>query len=287
MPDTLPAAAQYEIVVAGDSHIGALGIPLAARDRVMRLHDLGCSWARVAGLVGVWKGNRKLVAEWQGRGDPAEAWKGHRNAEYWEALVALAAGKTIALSGNGNQHNANFIFAPTPLFDFLSPMFPRLEPVPESELVPHKLIKAHFADSLVGLHALVERLGKVRGCRTVILGSPPPKKALERLMGMLVEDEYWRALAQRLGVDRDRPKLMPASIRLKLWGVIQELMSELAEQHRVAFLPSPTEAMDAIGFLKEEYWAKDVTHANRGYGTLVEQQLCRLHVTGPKTGRAP
>jgi hypothetical protein len=280
MPDALAATDHYGIVVAGDSHISTLGIPLASRHRGMWLHDLDWSWVRAAGLVGEWKGNRKLLAEWQSRADSGEEWKAHRNAAYWQALVAIAARKTVVLSWNGNQHNARFIFAPEPLFDFVSPRFAGLELAPGAEIVPHKVIKAHFAGSLAGLHALVDSLKQVPGCRPVILGSPPPKETMDRLMSLLVEGEYWRALAQRMGVDPDRPRLMPASIRLKLWGVVQELMEELAVQHGVEFLPCPAAALDGRGFLKENCWANDVTHANRRYGLLVEAELARIFRDG-------
>jgi hypothetical protein len=41
-----------------------------------------------------------------------------------------------------------------------------------------------------------------------------------------------------------------------------------AQAHEVRYLAPPAAALDAAGFLKEEYAGSDFTHANNEYGKL-------------------
>lgn len=67
--------------------------------------------------------------------------------------------------------------------------------------------------------------------------------------------------------------LTPLPVRRKLWLVLQDLMEEAATAAGCRFEPVPGDCMDAAGFLKDEYAADDVSHANALYGDLFWKQL--------------
>ena len=64
--------------------------------------------------------------------------------------------------------------------------------------------------------------------------------------------------------------------RLKLWLLEAQLMTEWAESLGAGFLAPPAAASDEDGFLGENYYSDDVTHANAAYGALVLDQVAAI-----------
>ena len=228
-----------EAVLAGHSHAKALGMPRpqdGVPDGLVEIRPA------VFGLVGSWP--------------PGEG--------YWEALRAASRGRIVLLSWMGNQHLAEFLFAPATPFDFvLEDDDTPLAPFP---LVPQSRVRAHLAQLYEGVAGL-ERV--LRGLENVIVvGTPPPKKEVRALLHL----EHWfvQQSAER-GVELEAIALTPPAIMRKLWRVLQALVQETAEAAGARFLPFPTEAMED-GFLAPAFWA-DVSHANAALGELVFRKL--------------
>ncbi len=87
-------------MIVGDSHIIALGVPHST-EAPPEFVLLEAGSPRIFTIT--------------------ETWMGSRGAEYWEMAARHCAGRIVALSWNGNQHNASFLIAPEPLFDFVCP----------------------------------------------------------------------------------------------------------------------------------------------------------------------
>ena len=58
-----------------------------------------------------------------------------------------------------------------------------------------------------------------------------------------------------------------------MWCVTQSMMREIAERHGAEFVPTPREAQTPEGFLRQEFWGRDITHANENLGRLVLSRL--------------
>jgi GSCFA family len=103
---------------------------------------------------------------------------------------------------HGNQHHSAFLFAPDPLFDFFDPHTPDL--LAGATLVPRRLVKAFFDQSLDQLRALLPRLFAA-GCRSVrLVGTPPPKSDIHAFGNTVRESHVAQAFARRTGRDVQR-----------------------------------------------------------------------------------
>lgn len=115
------------------------------------------------------------------------------------------------------------------------------------------------------------------------LATPPPKGDQERL----------QALLKNHGRKVNRP-----AQRLALWQIEMEVVRDLCAEWGVEFIEPPAASRDSHGFLRPEYYAADITHANAAYGELVLRQLEELvadrvvasdqkSLPVPATGSAP
>lgn len=67
--------------------------------------------------------------------------------------------------------------------------------------------------------------------------------------------------------------ISPPLMRKNLYSLHSEVIREYCVELGIGYLLSPEEAKDNLGFLKQEYWATDPSHANAGYGSLVLAQI--------------
>ena len=202
-----------------------------------------------------------------------EGWNGGRKSDYWEAAAVHGAGRTVALSWHGNQHLARFLIAPDPVFDFVCPGAVRGTQIhPGALVLPATVLRAYFGWSMHQLRPTLRML-KSRGAgRVLLIGTPAPKADDAFLLQRIREPGYFRKMADDVGIDLSQCQLTPATIRQKLWALIQTMMADAAAEEGVAFVPVPRDSLDDDGFLKAEYWSNDATHANAAYGL----RFCKL-----------
>jgi hypothetical protein len=236
------------IIIAGHSHIGALGVGPAKEDFNLLPVE---GQDRMFGLHGAWP----------------------RSENYWRALVGYAPGNSIALLWGGNEHYSLFLIEQPLRFDFVPRRLQSLPVDGDAVIVPEALVRARFQSFLTPLHDMLAELKAQTSSRVALVGTPPPKG----------NDQYLRSFLQpemshyhnSLGLTVEQVKLTPPIIRLKLWHVLQELFQEQAEREGLEFIPVPNIVTDETGFLKPEFWEADVTHANLAYGRVMHNHLAQ------------
>ena len=240
----VPLMSEQKIIIAGHSHIVAL---LGGCEEEVLSPVEG--WDRFFGLHGPWP----------------------RTEHYWESLNRYAPGNSIALLWRGNEHNELFIFEQSPRFDFVPKQLQELPVADDAVIVPSALVQDRLRYTLNSLHDVLVAARQHTDCRIGVVGTPPPKGDSDFLY-RFVEQEFAPVL-KHFGIQASDIRLTAPIIRLKLWHVLQALYKEQAEQDDVEFLPVPEAVKDQTGFLKPEFWAEDVTHANSAYGQIMLKYL--------------
>ncbi|MGD1039064.1 MAG: hypothetical protein ABR878_18295 [Roseiarcus sp.] len=235
------------MILAGHSHINALVGNRFSADVVLQ-------------EISAHKGLLSLDGPWP------------RNDAYWEKLIAQANGNRIALVWGGNEHNSCYLFDASYQFDFRSRHVTKI--MNRLQIVAQSTIRKKFWDlSIRDLSRFLANLTKSYPSRIVLLGTPPPKKDNEALKKLLAAEPHFLEWAAQIGGGIDQVKLTAPHIRLKLWYVLQDLLAEEAGKVAGSFVRVPVETQDEEGFLKPEFSAHDVTHANEAYGALMLAKL--------------
>lgn len=242
------------VVIAGHSHRKALGVARGDRTQAPDLLPLEPPDGRFLGLSG-----------------------GPKQAVYWDRLCALAPGRRIALAWEGNRYNDAFLLQGEPAFDLMVAELPHLPPRDDRVLVPERAVRARFAETEAGLAAFLERLAAHDPAGVFLVGAPPPKADARRLAELMGIGAYGAKLAAAHGLDPQALTLTPATVRLKLWQVEQNVLRGVAERFGHPFVPAPGACTDTDGCLHPDYWAEDVTHANAAYGALMRDAIA-IHV---------
>lgn len=231
------------IVVAGHSHVICFGIVPAKEARLIELRPE----PRVLGVQAPF-----LDME-------AEALA--------ETISTLARGHRLVVLWSGWS---DLLFMGDPLFDFVSSEFPGLPlepgatPVPEAMVRTHESLR-HYPNMMVHYLKRFRRAG-IRNL--TVLSQPPPKRSSDVIRQRLFTENILVDRAKALGFDIRTVPITPPFIRLKLWALIHQMNRAAAKEVGAAYVPVPREAQDEHGFLREEYWYKDVMHANDRYGRL-------------------
>lgn len=196
-----------------------------------------------------------------------------RDDAYWAKLRELSDQHEVMISWEGNQH-AQFLFTPEPDFDFVSSTLGSAPVDTGVLLVPERALRELFAKSIAGLRAVI---GQLRAgdhpCAITVIGTPPPKGDNDRLRAHLHVEPYFAKMALSRNMDLAEVPLSNPLLRLKLWSLVQQMTREVAEALSCVFVPAPADAQDEHGFLRPEFWADDITHANHVYGRLQLSQL--------------
>ena len=231
-----------KLVLAGHSHVHALGVPGRAGKQQLALVPLKHPKVDVAAVVGA------------------------RDATYWDAFVDASAAHVPAVIWSGNQHYAHFLFRPTPAIDFVLSAVPQLPINRTAQIVPEEMIRAFLAPSITGLHELLLRLQDRSPFPAIVIGTPPPKGDLERLCANVDSEPVLKEAARRLDVPIVPASLTELRTMVKLWRLLQTILAEAAAAVGAAFVPVPPRLITSEGTLSDNHWGADATHANRAYG---------------------
>ena len=236
------------ILIAGHSHAYALGLPGAKADAESQIVSIAPGFD---GLSGPWP----------------------RTDLYWDSLVeeAKAGGYTVALSFLGNDHLAHFLIEESP-FDFVRSEAPDEEVRDGVALVPEALVREMFKPHSSKLPAILRKLQQA-AVPTLVLGTPPPKQALE---SRLATEPFFLKRLEALGMSTENVALCPSGLQLKLWRLLQAMLREAAGSNGATFVPFPAALVDEDGYLRPEYARDDVTHANAEAGAAVRTELAAL-----------
>jgi hypothetical protein len=247
LSDRGEVVADNHIIVAGHSHMGALvGFNSSESPKLQPVAD----HANVLALVG-----------------PG----GERTDAYWRALQDAAPGNCLALVWGGNEHNVHYFFEDQ-AFDFVSRHVRKL--VSTLNVVPQGLVREKFNEvSVVDLRRVLADLLSASPKRIAVVGTPPPRKDNDELRKLLVNEPHFKIWAQYKGLNLASAKITAPHVRLKLWYLLQDMFAVAAQEAGAIFIPVPDQLRDEEGFLPQEYWYSDVTHANRRYGDIMLKRV--------------
>jgi hypothetical protein len=200
-----------------------------------------------------------------------------RSKGYWREVERLAQNHKVFIYWQGNQHMAEHLFASTPPFDFLLSDEPDLPLVPDAVILPEQMIRGKFARarSFERLAALLTRIADRGSHGVYVCGTPPPKGDTAAIRAALGREQYFLDRLALLGSDPLAIPLTAPATLYKMWSVIQSMLRDVALRHGAEFVPIPAEAQTPEGFLREEFWGGDITHANGNLGPLVLSSLRR------------
>jgi hypothetical protein len=194
-----------------------------------------------------------------------------RTTDYWEAVVHHARGKVTAILWQGDRPVAQHLFKPG--IDVNLSEYPELPCDPTAQLVPEAALKVTLAAGFARLERLIEAI-KQSGGFPLVCGTPPPKED-EVLIRRALMPEF-KGLLDEMEVNADTVALASPQLRFKMWALTQRMLRELAHKHGAGFFPVPVALQTERGFLRPEFCAPDVIHANERYGEVFLSSLMTL-----------
>jgi hypothetical protein len=129
-------------------------------------------------------------------------------------------------------------------------------------LIPLNAMRAYLSD-MIAADQTVRTLAEAAQCRVLHPMPPPPKET----PAAPTPDKAYR------GRSIEDVGFSPAPRRRALWRLERDVLEAQLAKLGVELLDPPSDAMDQRGFLKPDYHASDVTHANKRYGRLVLDQI--------------
>lgn len=168
----------------------------------------------------------------------------------------------------GNFYNVLGLLNVEREFDVVIPHRNDLDVRSGVELVPYDALKTQLRDMMMELQMFLTALPGLGYKYIIQVNAPPPVRSNDYIKEQLISQ---KAL-------EDGDSVASPNIRLKLWLIQQEAIKEMCGELGVHCLVAPIEAVDEVGFLKEEYW-KDSVHANEHYSALllrdIEEFVCQ------------
>jgi hypothetical protein len=192
--------------------------------------------------------------------------------DYWDYVAERAAGRTLAIVWNGNQHNSAFMLRHRPPFRVYREGGIELGPE-EGPWLPRTMFREAWDSTFDGLRSLLQRVVPLADVY-VVCTPPPNPEALVR--GVLLEEPHFISLAEELGYDLNDLQITPEPVRVALWSVLAEMLEDVAVAGGATFVPVPDGVTSPDGLLLPEFSAGDVTHAGPAYGAKVWSQLVEL-----------
>jgi hypothetical protein len=230
------------ILIAGHSHVGALNFP--DRTEAVQLLDV-IDYPYMRGLAGPMP----------------------REDAYWEELVRISPAYDVVICFMGNQPDAIFLFKQDSALDFVSTRYPDLPLNEEADLIPENAVRERYKESFGPLIKVLAAITARPGARVTVIGTPAPKDDYVRLRGLINREPGIRSRVEAAGLTAETVEFSSPVVRLKAWGLLQDMMKEIAEAAGADFFPFPAVLCDERGYLKGEYYA-DVAHMNRAGGAI-------------------
>lgn len=193
-----------------------------------------------------------------------------KGSRFLGAADMVEAPDLVCLTLAGNFHNIFCLMENAAKFRLGDPL---LGTVPEAAadrpFVPRDLLRAHFDQRLDPVWTMQRAVhARFPAARFAHLSAPPPVIALPALSEADLAEGGKKTMFQFLAFDA-----APAALRLRIWGLQQELCREQAAMIGADFIEPPAAALDGAGFLAAGFWTDDPTHGNAAYGRLVLDQI--------------
>lgn len=195
--------------------------------------------------------------------------------EYHQELDRIAQECPIVLLWGGNLHFTKFFLTIGKDFDFVASGLPHMPLLPDAEIVPESAVTSALNDD-GGLCNLIVRLRQEPAARVFVCGTPPPKGDIALSEAVMRSEPHWATLAAQAGIELTDLKPRNPATMLKLWKILQSKFEHWANSNGAIYIPVPDIARDDAGFLRPEYWARDVTHGNEAYGATMRDHIHQI-----------
>jgi hypothetical protein len=176
-----------------------------------------------------------------------------------EAIPGSSATIMLCLASNRNWA-WSLTPGPEP-FDFIDPEDPRDQGL-LGQLIPYDLFMRRARSEYRSIKIVTDVLRGLTDARIVHFIPPP---AIRSLQGMFDNRPDMKHLIADHG-------LSPAPYRLKIWRACARALTEVCVELGIEAIMPPAKALDADGYLAEEY-VGDVIHGNIAWGRLHVENL--------------
>ncbi|HVY84457.1 MAG TPA: hypothetical protein VG943_04955 [Caulobacterales bacterium] len=191
-----------------------------------------------------------------------------RDEAYWRGLGELGRGHIVLVCYGGNEHNAHFLCAVEPPFDFMMADEPDAPLDTSCQVLPEALIDEWFALFGAGLREVMAWVMAGEPQHVFVLGTPAPKRDEAHLRQAIAREPSLMQKAEAMGMSAEAVRFTPAYLRRKLWKKLQQAYADTAQACGAGFIPVPPTSLDADGLLLAQLQAPDATHANLKYGAM-------------------
>ncbi len=179
------------------------------------------------------------------------------------AIAADGVERIVCCIGGAVHTVVGLVNHPRP-FDLLLPGSTVDDTAAGADIIAYDLVAASIRRrAAMQVHLLRLVMTLADGLPVVQLCPPPPVARDDLILGS--PSGFAAALAEH-----GEP---PAPLRLKLWRTYCNVLAEMCDELGAPCLAAPSRCLDPAGFLREEFWGADPTHANAQYGALVVEQL--------------
>jgi hypothetical protein len=175
--------------------------------------------------------------------------------------------KAVFASIIGSEHYIWSITGMERPFDIILPFMPHLPRIKDTEILPYTSVVMLFEENVGPHFNLIANLSKKISVPIYHILPPPPVTATNEIIEN--SPDYFKGIIEKFGVP-------DKILRYKLWLMWVHTAKKFALENSYATIDPPAEALDADGFMKEAFCAKDAVHANSQYGELVWQQIHNL-----------
>lgn len=164
----------------------------------------------------------------------------------------------------GNHYNAAAMVTDGGAFDFILPGHAEIPLHRDLPFLPVAAVRRLLMDYLPEVPQYLRLLAKCHDPKQIIvLGPPPPSRSDEHIVRLIGESNTY-------GTD---PQISPPHVRLKMWHLQNQIMSEYSSRYGVRYLSGAIPAAsDSEGFLQPKF-VKDAVHANHHYATLMLEKI--------------
>jgi hypothetical protein len=234
-----------QIFVIGDSHTRALKTAVPSFDRSDMKVDFHIHW-RMSIKNGVTRGDIEL-------------------SEAKKSISKLQVNDMLVISILGTMHNIlGLIKHSQPFYTIDSKLDKSISD--GYELIPAKCMQDFFYNQWEKSNILSD-LKSLSIAPVYHLMPPPPKENIEFIKS---KTSNYR------GSVIDENNLNKSDFRLALWQLEMYALEKFLCDMGVKMLMPPNQSLSEHGYLKEQYFANDATHANAEYGLLVLNQLADM-----------
>lgn len=198
-------------------------------------------------------------------------------ADFCREIRGFGPDDIVCSAVGGNQYAIVSTVRSIVDYDFLAS--PDDELHANTQMVPRRVLQGYLESGIrETIGPVLREISKSTSARVFHLIPPPPKQ----------DNEFIAAHAEGYFADVGLQDFGPTrpDLRLKCWKMQLAALVALCRELAIGLIMPPPKAVTLEGYLSPEYYAKDVTHANRRYGAAVIEQILEIAGQGQEAMRS-